>query len=65
MKKTGRSVGSAPKVPAINKTQTVEKTKPENNSTVSAVTKPPKTGTAASLLKVLSHFFPLISFELE
>lgn len=57
MKKASRIVGSAPKVPGINKTQTVEKVKPENSSTVSAITKLSKTGTAASLLKVSAHYF--------
>ncbi|XP_061459014.1 cytospin-A isoform X1 [Rhineura floridana] len=55
MKKASRSVGSVPRVPGINKIQTVEKVKPENSSTVSAVTKPSKTGTAASLLKTKSN----------
>lgn len=67
MKKASRSLGSAPKVPGINKIQTVEKVKPENCSTVSAVTKPSKTGTA-SLLKVCLFPFPpppqIICFEL-
>ncbi|XP_009891501.1 PREDICTED: cytospin-A isoform X1 [Charadrius vociferus] len=51
MKKASRSVGSVPKVPGVNKTQTTEKAKPENGSSVSAVTKLSKTGTSASLLK--------------
>nr|XP_009931505.1 PREDICTED: cytospin-A isoform X2 [Opisthocomus hoazin] len=51
MKKASRSVGSVPKVPGVNKTQATEKAKPENGSSVSAVTKLSKTGTAASLLK--------------
>ncbi|KAJ7309899.1 hypothetical protein JRQ81_007978 [Phrynocephalus forsythii] len=55
MKKASRSVSSVPKVPGINKIQTLEKVKPENNSTVSAVTKPSKTGTTASLLKTKSN----------
>ncbi|XP_025055123.1 cytospin-A isoform X3 [Alligator sinensis] len=55
MKKASRSVGSAPKVPGINKTQTVEKVKPENGSSVSAVTKLSKTGTSTSLLKTKSN----------
>lgn len=52
MKKASRSVGSVPKVPGVNKAQTTEKAKPENGSSVSAVTKLSKTGTSASLLKV-------------
>ncbi|NWV01419.1 CYTSA protein, partial [Upupa epops] len=55
MKKASRSVGSAPKVPGVNKTQTTEKAKPENGSSVSAVTKLSKTGTTASLLKTKSN----------
>ncbi|XP_050780414.1 cytospin-A isoform X1 [Gopherus flavomarginatus] len=55
MKKASRSVGSAPKVPGINKTQTIEKIKPENGSSVSAVTKLSKTGTSTSLLKTKSN----------
>nr|XP_048677071.1 cytospin-A isoform X3 [Caretta caretta] len=54
MKKASRSVGSVPKVPGINKTQTIEKIKPENGSSVSAVTKLSKTGTSTSLLKTKS-----------
>lgn len=54
MKKTSRSVGSVPKVSGISKTQTVEKTKPENSSSASAGGKPLKPGTAASLSKVLT-----------
>ncbi|XP_061321940.1 cytospin-A isoform X4 [Pezoporus flaviventris] len=52
MKKASRSVGSVPKVPGVNKTQTTDKAKPENGSSVSAVTKLSKTGTSASLLKI-------------
>ncbi|NXW26979.1 CYTSA protein, partial [Phaetusa simplex] len=55
MKKASRSVGSVPKVPGVNKTQTTEKAKPENGSSVSAVTKLSKTGTSASLLKTKSN----------
>ncbi|XP_009815773.1 cytospin-A isoform X2 [Gavia stellata] len=55
MKKASRSVGSVPKVPGVNKTQTAEKAKPENGSSVSAVTKLSKTGTSASLLKTKSN----------
>nr|XP_009931506.1 PREDICTED: cytospin-A isoform X3 [Opisthocomus hoazin] len=55
MKKASRSVGSVPKVPGVNKTQATEKAKPENGSSVSAVTKLSKTGTAASLLKTKSN----------
>ncbi|XP_009461964.1 PREDICTED: cytospin-A isoform X2 [Nipponia nippon] len=51
MKKASRSVGSVPKVPGVNKTQTTEKAKPESGSSLSAVTKLSKTGTSASLLK--------------
>ncbi|XP_010134714.1 PREDICTED: cytospin-A isoform X1 [Buceros rhinoceros silvestris] len=51
MKKASRSVGSVPKAPGVNKNQTTEKAKPENGSSVSAVTKLSKTGTSASLLK--------------
>lgn len=54
MKKTSRSVGSVPKVSGISKTQTVEKTKPENSSSASAGGKPLKPGTAASLSKTKS-----------
>ncbi|XP_066465721.1 cytospin-A isoform X2 [Tiliqua scincoides] len=54
MKKASRSVGSAPKVPGINKIQAVEKGKQENSSTVSAVAKLSKAGTTASLLKTKS-----------
>jgi len=52
MKKASRSVGSVPKVPGVNKTQTTEKNKPESGSSLSAVTKLSKPGTSASLLKV-------------
>lgn len=55
MKKASRSVGSVPKVPGVNKTQTTDKAKPENGSSVSAVTKLSKTGTSASLLKVRTN----------
>ncbi|XP_030919037.1 cytospin-A isoform X4 [Geospiza fortis] len=55
MKKASRSVGSVPKVPGVNKAQTSEKAKPENGSSVSAVTKLSKTGTSASLLKTKSN----------
>ncbi|XP_010086514.1 PREDICTED: cytospin-A isoform X2 [Pterocles gutturalis] len=55
MKKASRSIGSVPKVPGVNKTQTTEKAKPENGSSVSAVTKLSKTGTSASLLKTKSN----------
>ncbi|KAM6052446.1 cytospin-A isoform 2-T2 [Chlamydotis macqueenii] len=55
MKKASRSVGSVPKVPGVNKTQTTEKAKPENGSSVSAVTKLSKTGGSASLLKTKSN----------
>ncbi|XP_075754113.1 cytospin-A isoform X4 [Pelodiscus sinensis] len=55
MKKASRSVGSVPKVPGINKTQTIEKIKPENSSSVSTVTKLSKTGTSTSLLKTKSN----------
>lgn len=53
MKKASRSVGLMPKVSGISKTQTVEKTKPENSSSASAGGKLVKPGTAASLSKVL------------
>ncbi|KAK4813042.1 hypothetical protein QYF61_007544 [Mycteria americana] len=56
MKKASRSVGSVPKVPGVNKTQTTEKAKPEIGSSVSAVTKLSKTGTSASLLKIVVKF---------
>lgn len=52
MKKASRSVGSVPKVSGISKTQTVEKTKPENCSSASAGGKLVKPGTAAALSKV-------------
>ncbi|XP_010134716.1 PREDICTED: cytospin-A isoform X2 [Buceros rhinoceros silvestris] len=55
MKKASRSVGSVPKAPGVNKNQTTEKAKPENGSSVSAVTKLSKTGTSASLLKTKSN----------
>ncbi|XP_023793450.1 cytospin-A isoform X3 [Cyanistes caeruleus] len=55
MKKASRSVGSVPKVPGVNKAQTSEKAKPENGSSVSAVTKLSKTGTSTSLLKTKSN----------
>uniref|UniRef100_A0A8C9EQJ7 Cytospin-A n=1 Tax=Pavo cristatus TaxID=9049 RepID=A0A8C9EQJ7_PAVCR len=55
MKKASRSVGSVPKVPGVNKTQTTEKTKPESGSSLSAVTKLSKPGTSASLLKTKSN----------
>nr|XP_020654809.1 cytospin-A isoform X2 [Pogona vitticeps] len=55
MKKASRSVSSAPKVPGINKILPLEKVKPENGSTVSAVTKLSKTGTTPSLLKTKSN----------
>ncbi|XP_009461965.1 PREDICTED: cytospin-A isoform X3 [Nipponia nippon] len=55
MKKASRSVGSVPKVPGVNKTQTTEKAKPESGSSLSAVTKLSKTGTSASLLKTKSN----------
>lgn len=52
MKKASRSVGSAPKVSGVSKTQTVEKVKPENNSSAPAGGKLVKPGTAAALSKV-------------
>lgn len=52
MKKASRSVGSVPKVSGISKTQTVEKTKPENSSSASIGGKLVKPGTTASLSKV-------------
>lgn len=52
MKKASRSVGSVPKVSGISKTQTVEKTKPENSSSASAGGKLVKPGPAAALSKV-------------
>ncbi|NXS65517.1 CYTSA protein, partial [Pandion haliaetus] len=55
MKKASRSVGSVPKVPGVNKSQTTEKAKQENGSSASAVTKLSKTGTSASLLKTKSN----------
>ncbi|XP_034845152.1 cytospin-A isoform X1 [Mirounga leonina] len=54
MKKASRSVGSVPKVSGISKTQTVEKTKPENSSSASTGGKLVKPGTAASLSKTKS-----------
>ncbi|KAM8918514.1 cytospin-A isoform 1-T2 [Lycaon pictus] len=54
MKKASRSVGSVPKVSGISKTQTVEKTKPENSSSASTGGKVIKTGTTASLSKTKS-----------
>lgn len=54
MKKASRSVGSVPKVSGISKTQTVEKTKPENSSSASTGGKLVKPGTTASLSKVLT-----------
>lgn len=53
MKKASRSVGSVPKVSGISKTQTVEKTKPDNSSSASTGGKILKSGTPASLSKVL------------
>uniref|UniRef100_A0A8C5SG94 Sperm antigen with calponin homology and coiled-coil domains 1 like n=1 Tax=Laticauda laticaudata TaxID=8630 RepID=A0A8C5SG94_LATLA len=55
MKKASRNISSVPKVPGINKMQTVEKVKTETSSTTSAVTKLPKAGTAASFLKTKSN----------
>ncbi|KAF0886290.1 cytospin-A isoform X2 [Crocuta crocuta] len=54
MKKASRSVGSVPKVSGISKTQTVEKTKPENSSSASTGVKLVKPGTTASLSKTKS-----------
>ncbi|XP_006108082.1 cytospin-A isoform X1 [Myotis lucifugus] len=54
MKKASRSVGSVPKVSGISKTQTVEKTKPENSSSASAGGKLVKPGPAAALSKTKS-----------
>uniref|UniRef100_G1M5Z7 Cytospin-A n=1 Tax=Ailuropoda melanoleuca TaxID=9646 RepID=G1M5Z7_AILME len=54
MKKASRSVGSVPKVSGISKTQTVEKTKPENSSSASIGGKLVKPGTTASLSKTKS-----------
>uniref|UniRef100_A0A8D0E0Q0 Cytospin-A n=1 Tax=Salvator merianae TaxID=96440 RepID=A0A8D0E0Q0_SALMN len=55
IRKCIRGVCSVPKVPGINKIQTVEKVKPENGSVVPAVTKLSKTGTAAPLSKTKSN----------
>ncbi|XP_058512476.1 cytospin-A [Ochotona princeps] len=55
MKKASRSVGSAPKVSGVSKTQTVEKVKPENNSSAPAGGKLVKPGTAAALSKTKSN----------
>ncbi|GAB5579169.1 cytospin-A isoform X1 [Prionailurus iriomotensis] len=55
MKKASRSVGSVPKVSGISKTQTVEKTKPENSSSASTGGKLVKPGTTASLSKTKSN----------
>lgn len=53
MKKASRSVGSVPKVSGISKTQTAEKTKPENSFSASTGSKLVKPGTATALSKVL------------
>ncbi|XP_043924759.1 cytospin-A [Protopterus annectens] len=55
MKKTSRSAGVVPKAPGTSKTQTVEKLKTENSSSVGTQTKSSKAGTAASLSKTKSN----------
>ncbi|XP_029475272.1 cytospin-A isoform X2 [Rhinatrema bivittatum] len=55
MKKTSRSAGSMPRLPGGNKTQSTEKSKSENGSSVSAATKPMKPATSTSLSKTKSN----------